>query len=85
MSVFDHVVVVVGPDMPDLVKAVQPHVHVVQEERLGTGHAARMAEAFLAMATLRSCMPTILLSQPIPCAVYLRAGVRGTLALRCLR
>ncbi|AOX19754.1 bifunctional UDP-N-acetylglucosamine diphosphorylase/glucosamine-1-phosphate N-acetyltransferase GlmU [Kozakia baliensis] len=43
-SVFDRIVVVIGPDMPELAKATQPHPVVVQEERLGTAHATRMAE-----------------------------------------
>ncbi|MCU0888454.1 MAG: bifunctional UDP-N-acetylglucosamine diphosphorylase/glucosamine-1-phosphate N-acetyltransferase GlmU [Rubritepida sp.] len=40
---FERIVVVVGPGMPELEAAVAPHVTVVQAERLGTGHAARMA------------------------------------------
>jgi len=42
-QVFDRIVVVVGPGMPDLERAVAPHATVVQADRLGTGHAARMA------------------------------------------
>ncbi|NIE79959.1 bifunctional UDP-N-acetylglucosamine diphosphorylase/glucosamine-1-phosphate N-acetyltransferase GlmU [Asaia sp. As-1742] len=44
-GVFERIVVVVGPDMPTLEKAAAPWPCVVQVERLGTGHAARMAEA----------------------------------------
>ncbi len=40
---FGRVVVVVGPDMPDLEAAVAPHDVAVQRERLGTGHAALQA------------------------------------------
>lgn len=43
--VFDRLVVVIGPDMDLLEKAAVPWPCVVQNERLGTGHAARMAEA----------------------------------------
>jgi len=43
-SVFDRIVVVVGPDMAALEKAAAPWPCIVQSERLGTGHAARMAE-----------------------------------------
>ena len=43
-TVFDRIVVVVGPDMAALEKAASPWPCVVQEERLGTGHAARIAE-----------------------------------------
>jgi bifunctional UDP-N-acetylglucosamine pyrophosphorylase/glucosamine-1-phosphate N-acetyltransferase len=42
-SVFDRIVVVLGPDM-DLVRhEAQPHLCVVQHERLGTAHAAIQA------------------------------------------
>ena len=43
-QVFGRIVVVVGPDMPLLEKLAAPHEVVVQHERLGTAHAARMAE-----------------------------------------
>jgi bifunctional UDP-N-acetylglucosamine pyrophosphorylase/glucosamine-1-phosphate N-acetyltransferase len=46
-TVFDRVIIVAGPGMPELRKAVEPHASVVQEERLGTGHAARMAAPLL--------------------------------------
>ena len=46
-TVFDRIIVVAGPGMPELQKAVQPHASVVQAERLGTGHAARMAAPLL--------------------------------------
>lgn len=45
--VFDRVIVVAGPGMPELERAVAPHASVVQAERLGTGHAARMAVPLL--------------------------------------
>ncbi|WP_191084216.1 bifunctional UDP-N-acetylglucosamine diphosphorylase/glucosamine-1-phosphate N-acetyltransferase GlmU [Roseococcus microcysteis] len=45
--VFQRIVVVVGPGMQDLVAAVVPHATVVQQERLGTGHAARIAAPLL--------------------------------------
>lgn len=46
--VFERIIVVAGPGMPELQKAVLPHASVVQAERLGTGHAARMAAPLLA-------------------------------------
>jgi len=46
-AVFDRIVVVAGPDMPILEAAARPHATVVQHERLGTGHAARMAAPLL--------------------------------------
>lgn len=42
-QVFDDVVVVTGPDMPELEKAVRPFRTVTQVERLGTAHAANTA------------------------------------------
>lgn len=45
-EVFDHIIVVIGPDMADLEQAVVPHHCVIQQERLGTGHAALMAETY---------------------------------------
>ncbi|MFT8715608.1 bifunctional UDP-N-acetylglucosamine diphosphorylase/glucosamine-1-phosphate N-acetyltransferase GlmU [Gluconobacter potus] len=42
-QVFDDVVVVTGPDMPELEKAVRPIKTVTQIERLGTAHAANTA------------------------------------------
>jgi bifunctional UDP-N-acetylglucosamine pyrophosphorylase/glucosamine-1-phosphate N-acetyltransferase len=42
-SVFDRIVVVLGPDMDTVRKAAEPHASVVQHERLGTAHAALQA------------------------------------------
>jgi bifunctional UDP-N-acetylglucosamine pyrophosphorylase/glucosamine-1-phosphate N-acetyltransferase len=42
-EVFGRLVIVVGPDMPELERAAAPHPVVVQAERLGTGHAALQA------------------------------------------
>ena len=60
-QVFDRIVVVVGPDMPALERAVAPHATVVQAERLGTG-ACRAAWprrcCATSTATWRCCMPT---------------------------
>lgn len=43
--VFDRIVVVTGPEMAAVAQAAAPHVTVVQQERLGTGHAALQAAA----------------------------------------
>ncbi|WP_185961237.1 NTP transferase domain-containing protein, partial [Telmatospirillum sp. J64-1] len=43
----ERVVVVIGPGMDDLAAAVAPHVTVVQQERLGTGHAVAQAREAL--------------------------------------
>ena len=42
-AVFDRIVVVAGPDMPQLEAVAAPHPVVVQQERLGTAHAALQA------------------------------------------
>jgi bifunctional UDP-N-acetylglucosamine pyrophosphorylase/glucosamine-1-phosphate N-acetyltransferase len=42
-AVFDRVVVVVGPDMESVQREAAPHATVVQQERLGTAHAALAA------------------------------------------
>jgi bifunctional UDP-N-acetylglucosamine pyrophosphorylase/glucosamine-1-phosphate N-acetyltransferase len=42
-TVFDRVVVVVGPGMEDVARVAAPHATIVQEERLGTAHAALCA------------------------------------------
>jgi bifunctional UDP-N-acetylglucosamine pyrophosphorylase/glucosamine-1-phosphate N-acetyltransferase len=44
-NLFARIVVVVGPDMPELAAVADPHPVVVQAERLGTGHAALQAAA----------------------------------------
>jgi bifunctional UDP-N-acetylglucosamine pyrophosphorylase / glucosamine-1-phosphate N-acetyltransferase len=46
-QVFDRVVVVAGPGMEALAKVAAPHAVVVQHDRLGTAHAARMAAPVL--------------------------------------
>ncbi|HYZ64375.1 MAG TPA: bifunctional UDP-N-acetylglucosamine diphosphorylase/glucosamine-1-phosphate N-acetyltransferase GlmU [Acetobacteraceae bacterium] len=43
-TVFDRVVVVVGPGMEDVARTAAPHETVVQHDRLGTAHAALQAE-----------------------------------------
>ena len=42
-AVFARIVVVAGPDMPEIAAAAAPHPVVVQAERLGTAHAALQA------------------------------------------
>ncbi|MEA2742516.1 MAG: bifunctional UDP-N-acetylglucosamine pyrophosphorylase / glucosamine-phosphate N-acetyltransferase [Acetobacteraceae bacterium] len=42
-SVFDRIIVVLGPDMDAVRKEAEPHTCVVQQERLGTAHAALQA------------------------------------------
>jgi bifunctional UDP-N-acetylglucosamine pyrophosphorylase / glucosamine-1-phosphate N-acetyltransferase len=42
-TVFERIVVVLGPDMDSVQKEAAPHTCVIQEERLGTAHAALQA------------------------------------------
>lgn len=42
-AVFGRIAVVVGPDMPEIVRLAAPHAVFVQQERLGTAHAALQA------------------------------------------
>ena len=44
-SVFDRIVVVVGPGMENVATAAAPHASVIQHDRLGTAHAALQADA----------------------------------------
>ena len=44
-QVFDRIVVVLGPDMEAVRQEAAPHLCVVQQDRLGTAHAARQAAA----------------------------------------
>ncbi|MGH7085854.1 MAG: NTP transferase domain-containing protein, partial [Acetobacteraceae bacterium] len=42
-AAFERIVVVIGPEMPEVAAIAAPHRVVVQEERLGTAHAAAAA------------------------------------------
>jgi bifunctional UDP-N-acetylglucosamine pyrophosphorylase/glucosamine-1-phosphate N-acetyltransferase len=42
-AAFDHCVVVIGPDMPQVAREATPHPCVEQTQRLGTAHAALQA------------------------------------------
>jgi bifunctional UDP-N-acetylglucosamine pyrophosphorylase/glucosamine-1-phosphate N-acetyltransferase len=44
-TVFSRIVVVVGPETDAVAREAAPHQAVVQQDRLGTGHAARTAAA----------------------------------------
>ncbi|GBR46095.1 bifunctional N-acetylglucosamine-1-phosphate uridyltransferase [Acetobacter pomorum DSM 11825] len=45
-EVFDRLVVVIGPDMEEVAELATPYPVVIQQERLGTAHAALQAEAW---------------------------------------
>jgi bifunctional UDP-N-acetylglucosamine pyrophosphorylase/glucosamine-1-phosphate N-acetyltransferase len=44
-TVFDRLVVVIGPGMEEVAELVAPYPVIIQHERLGTAHAALQAEA----------------------------------------
>lgn len=44
----ERLIVVIGPDMDPVAKVVAPHPTVIQQERLGTGHAVMAAQPALA-------------------------------------
>ncbi len=46
VQAFDRIVVVIGPDMPELAALAAPHQVVVQAQRLGTAHAALQAAPY---------------------------------------
>lgn len=41
---YDQIIVVTGPDMPEIAALAAPHRTIIQTERLGTAHAALIAE-----------------------------------------
>ena len=57
-EVFDRIVVVAGPEMPEIAALAAPHEVVVQERRLGTAHAALAAAEHFGRAPSRSSTPT---------------------------
>lgn len=75
-TVFDRIVVVVGPGMPALEQAAAPHATVVQAERLGTGHAALQAQHLL--DDFRGDVAVLYADNPVITA----ATIRGLLARR---
>lgn len=62
-SKIDDVTVVIGPDMDNVKKAVQPHKTVVQQERLGTAHAVLAAETEI--APFNGCVLILFGDQPL--------------------
>lgn len=45
-KVFDRIVVVIGPDMEEMANLIAPHQIVIQNQRLGTAHAALQVENY---------------------------------------
>ncbi len=84
-SVFDQIVVVVGPGMEAVARAAAPHAIVVQQERLGTAHAARQAAPLFgdgAVAVLYADNPLI---RPATLRRLLDAQQGARLALLAMR
>jgi bifunctional UDP-N-acetylglucosamine pyrophosphorylase/glucosamine-1-phosphate N-acetyltransferase len=45
-QVFDQITIVIGPGQPELAELAKPHATVIQQDRLGTAHAALQAARF---------------------------------------
>lgn len=84
-AVFDRVVVVVGPGMGVLAAAAAPHAIVVQEQRLGTAHAALQAAPLFGdgdVAVLYADNPLV---SPATLRRLLAARGTATLAMLAMR
>lgn len=68
-QVFDQIVVVVGPHMEVLEKIAAPHQVVVQQERLGTAHAAQQAVAHFGTGPVA----VFYADNPLVCATTMQA------------
>ncbi len=82
-SVFDRIVVVVGPEMEALAAIAAPHAVVVQHQRLGTAHAALQARALFGEGDVA----VLYADNPLISADTLRRlilGVQGGAALALL-
>ena len=84
-NVFERIVVVIGPNMEVLARLAAPHQVVVQQERLGTAHAALQAEALFG----GDDVAILYADNPLIEAATLRrlrdARARGDLALLTMR
>jgi bifunctional UDP-N-acetylglucosamine pyrophosphorylase/glucosamine-1-phosphate N-acetyltransferase len=83
-AAFDRIVVVVGPDMPQVAALAAPHAVVVQHDRRGTAHAALQAEALFGdgdVAVLYADNPLI---RPATLRRLLERRARGDAALALL-
>ncbi len=86
-AVFDRIVVVVGPGMEALAAVAAPHPVVVQQERLGTAHAALQAAGRFGegdVAVLYADNPLIS-SETLRRLVQARRGAGTGLALLAMR
>ncbi len=86
-AVFDRIVVVVGPDMQAVANIAAPHTVVVQQDRLGTAHAALQAAGQFAdgdVAVLYADNPLIT-PNTLRALLHHRAGPDIGLALLAMR
>ena len=84
-EVFDRIVVVAGPGLPEVERAAAPHAVVVQSERLGTAHAALQAAALFGdgdVAVLYADNPLI---RPSTLRRLLEARSGASLAMLAMR
>jgi bifunctional UDP-N-acetylglucosamine pyrophosphorylase/glucosamine-1-phosphate N-acetyltransferase len=86
-DMFDHIAVVIGPDMPALHILAAPHPVVIQHQRLGTAHAALQAEAHFGegeVAILFADNPLIT-QQTLRTLIETRHAEKAGLALMAMR
>jgi bifunctional UDP-N-acetylglucosamine pyrophosphorylase/glucosamine-1-phosphate N-acetyltransferase len=84
-QVFDRIVVVLGPDMDAVRQEASPHICVVQQDRLGTAHAALQAASHFGdgpVAVLYADNPLI---RPETMRRLLTGGTEGELSLLAFR
>jgi bifunctional UDP-N-acetylglucosamine pyrophosphorylase/glucosamine-1-phosphate N-acetyltransferase len=84
-AVFSRLVVVIGPDMPALAAAAAPHHVVVQPERRGTAHAAKMAKDFFGSGDVAILYADNPLIRPATMRTLLAARRGAALALLAMR
>jgi bifunctional UDP-N-acetylglucosamine pyrophosphorylase/glucosamine-1-phosphate N-acetyltransferase len=84
-KVFDRLVVVIGPDMPALAAAAAPHQVVVQHERRGTAHAARVAKDLFGSGDVAILYADNPLIRPATMQALLAARHGAMLALLAMR
>jgi bifunctional UDP-N-acetylglucosamine pyrophosphorylase/glucosamine-1-phosphate N-acetyltransferase len=82
-TVFDRIVVVLGPDMDAVRKEAEPHVCVVQQDRLGTAHAALQAAEHFGAGTVSVLYADNPLIRPATLERLLKSHDPCLLAFRC--
>jgi bifunctional UDP-N-acetylglucosamine pyrophosphorylase/glucosamine-1-phosphate N-acetyltransferase len=84
-QVFDRIVVVTGPDMAAVAQTAAPHRTVVQQQRLGTGHAALQAAEYFGEGEVAILYADNPLITPATLARLKSARAEAGLALLAMR